>query len=63
MPKIAEINTICKETGRFTVYYEPEIVTEVQSDGTKVSKVVVKVFPDQANRDQFTVLDWDLFTD
>jgi len=45
------------------VYYEPEIVTEVQSDGTKVSKVVVKVFPDQANRDQFTVLDWDLFTD
>ena len=44
MPKIAEINTICREIGRENVYYEPEIQTEVLSDGRKLSKVVIRVY-------------------
>ncbi len=52
MPKIAEINTICREVGREAVYYEPEIVTEVKPDGTKVSRVVVRVYPDRNVKDE-----------
>lgn len=33
------------------MYYEPEIVTDVKPDGTKVSKVVVRVYPDRNFRD------------
>jgi hypothetical protein len=44
VPKIAEINTICREIDRENVYYEPEIVTDVQSDGRKLSRVVVCVY-------------------
>lgn len=51
VPKIAEINTICREIGRDNVYYEPEIITDVQSDGRKLSRVVISVFADRNNRD------------
>lgn len=44
VPIIAEANTICREIGKEQVYYEPEIATEVKSDGTKMSKVIVKVY-------------------
>ena len=51
VPIIAEMNTICREIGKEQIYYEPEIATEVKSDGTKVSKVVVKVYPDRMDRE------------
>lgn len=52
VPKIAEINTICREIGRENVFYEPEIVTDVKPDGTKLSRVVIRVFPDRRNKDE-----------
>ena len=51
MPKLTEINIICREIGRENVYYEPEIVTEVKSDGKKLSKIVVAVYADRNNKD------------
>lgn len=63
VPKIAEINTICREIGRELIYYEPDISTEVKSDGTKVSRVVVKVFPDRTNREESGSIPFDTFTD
>ena len=53
VPIIAETNTICREIGKEQIYYEPEIATEVKSDGTKVSKVIVKVYPDRTSREEF----------
>jgi len=44
VPIIAETNTICREIGKEQVYYEPDISTEVKSDGTKVSRVVIRVY-------------------
>ena len=63
VPKIAEINTICREIGRESVFYEPEIVTDVKTDGTKESKVVVRVYPNRADRDESGQIPWDTFTD
>lgn len=63
VPKLAEINTICREIGRETVFYEPEIVTDVKSDGTKVSKVLVRVFPNRTDREDSGPIEWDDFTD
>ena len=63
VPIIAEMNTICREIGKEQIYYEPEIATEVKSDGTKVSKVVVKVYPDRMDRETAGVIPCDVFTD
>lgn len=63
MPKIAEINTICREIGRETVFYEPEIVTDVNTDGSKISKVVVRVYPDRTDREESGQVPWDTFND
>lgn len=63
MPKIAEINTICREIGREQVYYEPEILTDVKSDGTKMSRVVVRVYPNSTDREESSQIPWDDFTD
>lgn len=52
VPKVAELNTICREMGRDNIFYEPQILTEVKSDGTKVSKVCINVFPDRTDRDE-----------
>ena len=30
VPKISELNTVCREIGRESVFYEPEILTEVK---------------------------------
>jgi hypothetical protein len=32
-------------------YYEPEITTEVMPDGRKISKVVIRVYPDKSNKE------------
>lgn len=63
MPKIAEINTICREIDRENVYYEPEIVTDVQSDGRKLSRVVISVYADRNNRDSKGQIPIDTFID
>jgi len=63
VPIIAEANTICREIGKETIYYEPEIATEVKSDGTKISKVVVKVYPDRMNKEESGIIPCDTFTD
>lgn len=63
VPIIAETNTICREIGKEQVYYEPEIATEVKPDGTKVSKVVVKVYPDRTMKEESGVIPCDTFTD
>lgn len=63
MPKIAELNCICREIGRENVYYEPEIMTEVKTDGTKISTIVVRVYPDRNNKDVSTQIPWDMFVD
>lgn len=63
VPKIAEINTICREIGRENVYYEPEIETEVLSDGRKISKVVIRVYADRNNKDTSGVVPFETFQD
>jgi hypothetical protein len=63
VPKIAEINTVCREIDRENVYYEPEIVTDVQSDGRKLSRVVVCVYQDRNNRDSKGTIPLDTFID
>lgn len=63
MPKIAEINTICSEIGRENVKYEPDIETQVKNDGTKHSRVVVRVYPDKTNRDESGLIAFDTFID
>ena len=63
MPIIAETNTICREIGKDQIFYEPDISTEVKSDGSKVSKVVVKVYPDRSNREECSIIPCDTFTD
>ena len=61
VPKIAEINSICREVYRDDVLYEPFIQTDVRQDGTKVSQVAIKVYPDRNNLDESSLLQWDLF--
>ena len=63
MPKIAEINTICREIGRDNVYYEPEIETEVLSDGRKISRVVIRVYADRNNKDSSGIVPMEIFQD
>lgn len=63
VPKIAEINSICREVYRDDVLYEPFIQTEVRQDGTKVSQVAIKVYPDRNNLDESSLLAWDVFQD
>ena len=63
MPKLAEINIICREIGRENIYYEPEILTEVKSDGKKLSKIVVAVYADRNNKDSKSQVSLDTFTD
>jgi len=63
VPIIAETNTICREIGKDQVFYEPDISTEVKSDGTKMSRVVVKVYPDRSNREECSIIPCDTFTD
>ena len=49
--------------GKEQVYYEPEIATEVKSDGTKISKVIVKVYQDRRDKENSGVIPCDTFTD
>lgn len=63
MPIIAEMNTICREIGKEQIYYEPDIQLEVKSDGQKVARVVVKVYPDRINKEEVGIIPFVQFTD
>jgi hypothetical protein len=43
--------------------YEPEIITEIQQDGKRVSRVVVRVYVDKNNKEIFSQLSCPVFTD
>lgn len=45
------------------MFYEPEIMTEVRTDGSKNSQIVVRVYPDRNNKDVSTPIPYDLFID
>lgn len=63
IPKIAEVNNICQELNREPYYYEPEITTEVMPDGRKISKVVIRVYPDKSNKEVSAQLQFSTFQD
>lgn len=63
IPKIAELNTIAKECFREGVFYEPHIQTEVKGDGAKISKMMVRVYPDRNNLEESSLLPWEVFND
>jgi len=63
VPKIAEANQICREIGRESVFYEPEIQTDILPDGRKVLRVVVRVYADRNVKDESGLIPWDAFTD
>jgi len=63
VPKIAELNAICSELGKDQFKYEPEIVTEIQYDGRRMSRVVVRVYVDKNVKDVFSQLSCPVFTD
>lgn len=63
VPIIAEMNTICREIGKEHIYYEPDIQLEVKSDGQKVARVVVKVYPDRLNKEEVGIIPFVQFTD
>lgn len=44
VPKINESNMICRELKRENITYKPEIFTDYNHDGTRFSKVQVRVF-------------------
>jgi len=51
VPKLNEVNMICREVGREHIMYEPDIMTEFKSDGTRHSKVAVRVYPERKFKD------------
>ena len=63
IPKIKELNQICKELGRDKVRYETAIVNEVRPDRTKLSKIIIKVFEDYDNQEEYGQIPSDVFTD
>lgn len=63
VPKINEANIICRELKRETIMYKPDIVTEVNADGSRTSKVQVKVYQDRNNEDTASMIPYDIFMD
>lgn len=63
MPKINEANIICRELKRETIMYKPDIFTEVNADGSRTSKVQVKVYQDRNNEDTVSIIPFDTFMD
>lgn len=57
------MNAICAELGKEQFLYEPEIITEIQQDGKRVSRVVVRVYVDKTNKEIFSQLSCPVFTD
>lgn len=62
LPQLNEVNEICQNLGRFTYDYKPDIVTVVEKDGRKVSKLVIKAYPDRDN-EFYNQLSYEEFED
>lgn len=63
VPKINEANIICRELKRDLIMYKPDIFTEVLADGSRQSKVRVKVYQDRNNEDTSSMIPFDVFMD
>jgi hypothetical protein len=63
VPKLNEANIICRELKRDLIMYKPDIATEVHADGSRQSKVQVKVYQDRNNEDSASVIPFDVFMD
>lgn len=63
MPKIAEVNAICAELGKDKFLYSPEITTDISGDGSRVTRVVVRLYPDKHDKEVYSQLDGGVFTD
>lgn len=63
VPKIVELHAMCKEMGRYTYAYIPEIVTSIMKDGRRYSRIVVKFYPDAENTDLFSEMSCAEFKD
>ena len=61
VPKINESNIICRELKRDNIMYKPDIFTEVTPDGSRISRVQVKVYQDRNNEDTASVIPYDIF--
>ena len=60
VPKINEANIICRELKRENIMYKPDIFTEVNADGSRSSKVQVKVYQDRNNEDTASVIPYEV---
>jgi hypothetical protein len=63
VPKLNETNIICRELKRDKIMYKPDIFTDVNADGTRSSKVQVKVYQDRNNEDTASIIPFDAFMD
>lgn len=63
VPKIVEINAMCKEMGRHSYAYCPEIVTSILRNGRRHSRIVVRFYPSLSKPDLFSEMTCGEFTD
>lgn len=63
VPKIVEINAMCREMGRNSYAYCPEIVTSIRRDGRRYSRIVVRFYPDPSKVGLFSEMSCQEFTD
>jgi hypothetical protein len=63
VPKLNEVNMICREVGREHILYDPDIMTEFNADGTRQSKVAVRVYPDRKYKHISSTIPLDVFID
>ena len=62
VPKLTEVNAICEELGKRFIY-EPGIITEIQLDGRRMSRVIIKVYVDKDKKDVYSQLYFSTFLD
>lgn len=63
IPMLNEVNGICQTLGRSHYNYEPKIDTEMLPDGRRISKLVVKAYPDSEKADFYNTLSFEEFED
>lgn len=63
IPMLNEANTICQTLGRNSYGYEPYIHTDILPDGRKVSKLMVKAYPDIDKKEINNTMEFEEFED
>jgi len=63
VPKLNEINCICSELKKDDYFYEPVIENYISSSGQPMPTIVVRAYPNRANRDKYNALDLAAFED